>query len=37
MFELLVVTVELNELYKVISEESLAFTQPLLDAFLTYI
>ena len=35
MLELFVETVELSELYKVTKEESLAFTQPLLDAFLT--
>ena len=37
MFVLLVETVVLNELYKVTKEESLAFSQPLFAAFLTYI
>ena len=35
MFVVLVPTVELRELYKVTSDESLAFSQPLLAAFLT--
>ena len=37
IFVVLVDTVELNELYKVTNEASLAFSQPLLVAFLTYI
>ena len=35
IFVLFVVTVELNVLYKLIREESLVFSHPLFDAFLT--